>query len=92
MRSLILSLCVGQTSSKTVQINPPENTFTLLPFRSNMTDLQLIFKCHDGEKKIFTIYAAEIERNIENIGIFDCFWFEYATTDMNYPLNVLLEK
>lgn len=92
MRSLILSLCVGQTSSKTVQIDQREHTFTLLPFRSNMTELRLIFKYRNGEKKIFTIYETELERNIENIGIFDCFWFEYATTDMNYPLNVLLEK
>lgn len=92
MRSLILSLRAGKTSSEIVKINSPENTFTLLPFRSNMTDLQLIFKYQNGEKKIITIYETELERTIENIGIFEGFWFEYSTTDMNYPINVLLKK
>ncbi|HWY12761.1 MAG TPA: hypothetical protein VN026_15615 [Bacteroidia bacterium] len=92
MRSLILSLRAGKTSSEIVKINNSENTFTLLPFRSNITGLQLIFQYQNGEKKIITIYETEIERNIENIGIFNCLWFEYATTDMNYPINVLLKK
>lgn len=92
MRSLILSLSAGKTSSEIVKITSPENTFTLLPFRSNMTGLQLIFQYQNGEKKIITIYETELECNIENIGIFACFWFEYITTDMNYPVNVLLKK
>ena len=71
MRSLILSLRAGKTNSETVKINHQENVFTLLPFRSNMTGLQLVFKHRDGEKKIFTIYETELERSIENIGIFD---------------------
>ena len=92
MRSLILSLSVGKANSETVKINHPENTFTLLPFRSNMRELQLVFKHRDGDKKVFTIYETEIERNIENIGIFESFWFEYGATDMNCPVNILLKK
>ena len=91
MRSLILSLHLGKTSSETVKINPSENTFTIWPFRSNITELQLIFKYQNGEKKIFAINETEIERSIENVKIFESFWFEYATTDMNYSLNVLLK-
>ncbi len=91
MRSLILNLREDKTYSETININMPENSFTLLPFKSNVKGLRLIFKYKNGEKKPVAIYETELMRNIENIGLFECFWFEYAGTDKSYPLNVLIK-
>lgn len=90
MRDLILGLYKDQTNSETVFITYPENTFTMFPFNGSITGLRLVFRYYHGKTKTIIIHETEMGRTIENIGIFDSFWFEYKSTDKNYSVRVSL--
>lgn len=90
MREVVISLFKDKKNSEIIVLEKGENTLSIQPYASEIDGLQLVFKYADGKKKCLQIYETGIARTIENISLFESFWFEYHTSDKNYSVNVTL--
>jgi hypothetical protein len=90
MREVVLNLYKDKKCSETISFEKGENSLSVLPYPSEIEGLQLVFKYHDGKKKMMQIYETGIARTIENIGLFESFWFEYQSSKHNYFVHVQL--
>jgi hypothetical protein len=90
MREVVLSLYKDKKCSDIIRFEKGENTLYIEPYSSELDGLQLVLKYPDGKKKFLQIYETGVARTIENISLFDSFWFEYHSSDKNYFVNVEL--
>lgn len=90
MREVVLSLYKDKKCSETIRFEKGENSLSIQPYNSEIGGLQLVFKYPDGKKKMMQIHETGIARTIENISLFESFWFEYNSSNKNYFVHVIL--
>jgi hypothetical protein len=88
MREVVLSLYKDKKCSEIIHFEKGENTLSIQPYSSEINGLQLVFKYPDGKKKLLQIYETGVARTIENISLFESFWFEYNSSNRNYFVHV----
>jgi hypothetical protein len=89
MRDLIIELPAGKAQSEPVQLNKSESELTILPFTVDVKEIYIVFKFHVDLKRYTKIEETNIKRTIENIGLFESFWFEYTPpVKNNYSIKV----
>jgi len=89
-RELILGITHDKKHTDTIFFNKNENVLAIQPFSSQISGLQLVLKQLDGKKKTISIYETGVARTIENVGLFECFWFDYDVSDRDYFAQIML--
>ncbi len=90
MREIVASLPVDKTKSEIITIKKSENTLIIVPFISNVKGLYLVFKYPNNKIQYMRIYETTLSRTIENLKLFESFWFEYISIDISCHIQLTI--